>query len=304
MTRGSVVRLALLALIWGSSFLWIDIGLRGFTPLQVVLARIAAGAAVLLIAVYASGRRLPRDRTLWGHLAVAAVVANVIPFLLFSVGEANGVDSGVAGVLNATTPLWTLLVGYLSGHDRRMTGLRVAGIVTGFLGTLLIFSPWRSASDVASWGGLACLGAAACYGVAFIYMDRFIVRRGVEPLVLSAAQLSVATVITVLVLPFGGGLAAPHWRWDAVVAVGILGALGTGLAYVLNYRLVLDLGPTASIVTYLLPVVAVLLGAIVLGEPLSFQIIAGMAVVLLGVALVRRPAAAPTREPEPAPARH
>ncbi|MGY0230902.1 DMT family transporter [Longispora urticae] len=288
MQRGSVFRLAGLALIWGSSFLLIAIGLRSFSPIQVVLGRMVFGAGVLLLFVWLTGRRLPRDRMLWVHLAVVSVIANVLPFLLFAVGETE-VSSGIAGVLNATTPLWTLLVGYASGHDRRVTALRLAGVILGFVGVLLIFSPWKSGSEAASWGGLACLTAAALYGVTFIYMDRFIVRRGVESVVLSASQLAVGAVLTLPLLPFLGGLRAPEWHWGPFLAIVALGAVGTGVAYVLNYRLVADEGPTASVVTYLLPVVAVLLGYVLLQEPLSLQVIGGMVIVLFAVALVRRP---------------
>ncbi|MBG6140643.1 DMT family transporter [Longispora fulva] len=288
MQRGSVFRLAGLALIWGSSFLLIALGLRGFAPIQIVFGRLLFGAGVLLLFVLFTRRSLPRDPMLWLHLGVVSVIANVVPFLLFAVGETE-VSSGIAGVLNATTPLWTLLVGYASGHDRRVTALRLAGVVLGFVGVLLIFSPWRSGSEAASWGGLACLTAAALYGVTFIYMDRFIVRRGVESVVLSASQLAVGTLLTLPLLPFLGGLRAPHWHWAPFLAVATLGAVGTGVAYVLNYRLVADEGPTASVVTYLLPVVAVLLGFLLLGEPLSLQVIGGMAIVLIAVSLVRRP---------------
>jgi threonine/homoserine efflux transporter RhtA len=145
-------------------------------------------------------------------------------------------------------------------------------------------------ADRQCWG-LACLAASASYGVSYVYMDRYLARRGIPPLVLSAGQLIAATIELAIVLPFAG-LQAVHWRWDAIAALAVLGALGTGIAYVLNYRLITDEGTTASVVTYLLPIVAVILGAAILGDHITAQIISGMLIVILGVAVTRR-----TREP-------
>ena len=151
----------------------------------------------------------------------------------------------------------------------------------------MIFSPWETGSQIASLGGLACLGAAASYGISYVYMDRYLARRGIPPLVLSASQLTAATVLLAIVLPFAG-LQPIHFRWDAITALAILGCLGTGIAYILNYRLITDEGTTASIVTYLLPIVAVILGAAILGDHITAQIVGGMLIVLIGVAITRR----------------
>ncbi|WP_026211793.1 DMT family transporter [Longispora albida] len=288
MQRGSLARLAALGLIWGSSFLFIAVGLRGFEPIQIVLGRLAAGAAVLLAVLALRGKGLPREPMLWVHMGVMGLLANLLPFLLFAVGEKQ-VSSGIAGVANATTPLWTILLGYLAGKDRRVTWLRVAGIVLGFAGVLIIFSPWESSSQAASWGGVACLAASAFYGVGFIWQEKYLVGRGYEPAVMMASQLSAATVLTLVALPFLGGLKAPEWRLDSVAALLALGAAGTGAALVMNYRLVVDEGPAvASLTTYLAPIVAVTLGALALGEDLSPQIVLGAAIVLGSVALIRR----------------
>ena len=284
--RGTLTRLALLALLWGSSFLWIAIALRGFSPVQIVLARLALGAIVLVIIVYARGLHLPTSGRVWLHLAVAAVFANAIPYTLFAIGEQH-VTSSVAGVLNATTPLWTLVIAFATGHERRISTPKLVGFVVGLAGTLLIFSPWESGSQIASLGGLACLGAAASYGVSYVYMDRYLARRGLPPLVLSAGQLIAAAVLLAIVLPFAG-LQPIHMRWDAIAALTVLGCLGTGIAYILNYRLITDEGTTASVVTYLLPIVAVILGAAILNDHITVQVIGGMLIVLIGVAITRR----------------
>lgn len=289
MSRGSLLRLALLGSIWGSSFLLIKLGLEGLSPTQLVLGRLAAGTAVLAVIVVLRRERLPREPALWGHLAVMAVVANIVPFALFGFAEQR-ISSGLAGVLNGTTPLFTLLVAALATRagwpGDGLTGTRLAGLGVGFAGVVLVVAPWRGgALGGGLTGTLACVVAAACYGVAFVYTRRHISGSGYSPLALSACQLGAATALL--------GVAAPVVARGAVdlqprvlAATAVLGALGTGIAYLLNYRLIRDEGPTsASMVTYVVPVVAVLLGVLVLGEPLTWELFAGAAVVIAGVAL-------------------
>lgn len=276
--------MGLLALFWGSSFLWIKMGLASFTPVQMTFVRCVLGATVLVVLCYAGRNRLPKDRRLWGHLAVSALVGNAVPFTLFAVGEQT-VDSGVAGVLNATTPLWALLIGIMLRSERDLSATKIGGLVLGFAGTLLIFSPWEA--SFASWGAVILLVAAAMYAVSFAYIGRFISGRGVAPIALSASQITAATALTALALPVSG-LDPIHLRWDAAIAVAVLGIFGTGFAFALNYRIITDEGPTnAATVGYLLPVVSVLLGALFLDEKLTPHVVAGMVVVLGGVALTR-----------------
>ena len=203
MRRSSLIRLIVLALIWGSSFLWIKLALRSLSPGEIVVVRLALGALVLYAFLKARGERLPSGVNVWVHLGVAALFANVIPFALFAHGERQ-VDSAVAGILNATTPLWTVLVAIAVRQEKRPTPAKLAGIVVGFAGTVVIFSPWRHASQVMSWGGLACLVAAACYGFTFVYMVRFLAGRGLSPLRLAAGQLIAGTAIAAVVLPVTG----------------------------------------------------------------------------------------------------
>lgn len=290
MSRGGLLRLSALALLWGSNFLWIKIALRGFSPTQIVFIRMALGALVLVGFLLVQRGSLPRAPILWVHLAIAAVFANVAPYLLFAIGEQQ-VDSAVAGVLNGTTPLWTVGLAALAGVEARPGPLRLAGIGLGFMGTVVIFAPWDVRSQIMSWGGAACLLASASYGVSYAYMARFLAHRGLDALTLAASQVAAAAILSALLLP-AGGLDAPRWVVDAFAAVTILGVLGTGMAYVLNYRLITDAGPTAaSIVTYLLPVVAVILGFAVVHETPQFHVLAGMVIVLTGVALSQRRAA-------------
>ncbi|WP_158845349.1 DMT family transporter [Saccharothrix deserti] len=283
--------MGVLALLWGSSFLWIKIALTGLSPIQITLIRTTLGALVLVALVYWSGQRLPRDKASWLHLGFAAIFGAALPFALFALGEQT-VDSGVAGVLNATTPLWALGIGLVLGTEQRRNPARLAGLVLGFVGVLLIFAPWGKAG-LASWGALACLAAAASYAVSFTYIGRMVSGRGLTPMQISSTQLVAAAGMTAVALPVAG-LQPVHLSWQPLVAVAILGVFGTGIAFVLNYRIVEDEGATnATMVGYLLPVVSVLLGALFLGEALNLRVVIGMVVVLVGVALTRRqPAAA------------
>lgn len=286
------VRMALLALLWGSAFLWIEVALdNGLGPVEITVARSALGAAVLFVLARSARQALPRDRRTWAHLVVAALFCNALPFLLFGIGQQT-VDSGLAGVLNATTPLWSLLIGLAVGTERGLRPARTAGLLLGFAGVALIFAPWQR-SGLFGWGVIALLGAAASYAVAFAYMARKLAGRGVGPLALSAAQLAVATGLGALALP-AADLTTP--RPAGLAAVVLLGIFSTGLTFYLNYRIIADEGPTdAAAVGYLLPVVAVALGAVLLDERVGLRAVAGMVVIVLGVALTRR--ANPSRPP-------
>lgn len=284
--RADLAFLVLLALIWGTSYLWIKISLRSFTPVQNTAGRLALGAIALVAYCLLRRVRLPGDPRVWGHLVILAVVANVTPFFLFAYGETT-VHSAVAGILNATTPVFTALVAAAAGSERFNTA-KLGGLALGLAGATLIFEPWYAASDVASAGGLACLGASACYGVGFVYASKVLGGRGLKPLALSAAQLSAAALIALAIAVVAGD-PVPSFRLDAFGALAILGVVGTGIAYVINYRLIVNRGASgAALVTYLIPVVAVAVGWVTLGERITIPMLAGTATVLLGVALVRR----------------
>jgi drug/metabolite transporter (DMT)-like permease len=284
--RSSVVRLGVLALLWGSSFLWIKLAIAGLSPVQLVLARLALGALVLLAVVRARRLRLPGDRSTWLRLTLAALLANAIPYWLFAVGERT-VSSGLAGVMNATTPLWAFGIALAARTEQRPSARRVVGLMTGFMGALVILAPWQTGSSGSLLGALACLGAAASYGVSYVYMGAHLSNRGIPPLVLSAAQLTAATGLLIVATPVAG-LHPVKLSAGVVGATLVLGALGTGAAYVLNYRLIADEGATAaSTVTYLLPVVAVVLGILVLHERATWQLLIGTIFVLTGIALAQ-----------------
>lgn len=300
-----MLRLGLLGSIWGASFLLIKFGLEGLSPVQLVLGRLLAGTLVLALVATVRRARLPREPALWGHLTLMGLLANIIPFALFGFAEQR-ISSGLAGVLNGTTPLFTMLVAALATligwPGDRLTRTRLAGLLVGFAGVVLVVAPWRGGTLGGGLvGTLACLLASACYGVSFVYTRRFISGSGYSPLALSFSQLAMATVVL--------GIASPvvargpvDLRPSVLATTAVLGALGTGIAYLLNYRLIRDEGPTtASMVTYVVPVVAVVLGVIVLGEPLTWELFAGAAIVVCGVALAEGRLSASRRRTAPSP---
>ena len=284
--RATTARIALLALIWGSGFLWIKLAIRGLSPVEVTLARLILGSAVLFAVVAARRYSLPRAPVIWAHLIVAALFANAAPYLLFAVGEQH-VASSTAGMLNATTPLWTVGVAMATRHQRAVTARQAAGLLVGFGGAVLIFAPWQATSELGSVGAIQCLAAAASYGISFVYMDRFLARRGINPVTLSACQLLAASGWLAIALGFTG-VQSPRLDVSVVASVAILGLIGTGAAYVLNYQIITSEGATvASTVTYLLPIVAIVLGVLVLDEHITLLVLAGIALILAGVALTR-----------------
>lgn len=277
--------IAALALLWGSGFFWIALALDGFTPVQLTFARLALGALVLVPIVLV--RRLPRPvgRAMWFHLTVSALVGNAIPYTLFAVAEQT-VSSSLAGVINATTPLWTLLLAVATRSDSRLTVRRGAGVALGFVGVVMVFEPWNGVAGGTAGGILACIGAAASYGLAYIYQARFLTNRGLSPLTLTAAQLVLATGILAMALPFSGAIHSSEAL--PIVSVLILGIIGTGVALIINFQLIATEGATAaSVVTYLVPAVALLLGVLVLNEPASLALPIGAVFILAGVALTR-----------------
>ena len=288
MSRASATRLAALSCIWGASFLLIKVSLEGLAPTQVALGRVAAGAAVLVVAAAVSGQRTRWSWRLAGHLAFLGLVANVGPFVLFAWAEER-IPSGLAGILNGTTPLLTLIVAIALLPEERASVARVAGLLLGFGGVVLIVGPWREGLSGASVAGqAACLLAASCYGVSFVYTRRFVSQRGHPPLLLAAGQLTAASVWLLAAAP---AVADDPVDLTArvVAAIATLGAVGTGFAYLLYYALIRDVGATtSSMVTYLIPIVAVFLGVVVLDEPLTWNVFAGAAVVITGVLIAER----------------
>lgn len=278
------LRFAALALIWGSSFLFIKVADEVLAPLQITLGRCALGALAAGAIVVARRGRLPREPRIWAHLAVASVVLNVVPFTLFGWAEQH-IPSALAGIANATTPLFTVLIALAVLPDERPTARRVIGLVAGFCGVLVVLGVWRGVSG-ATVPTLAAVLAAACYAVGWAYLRRFLRDTGYSTFELTTAQLVAATVQLLVLTPVFTSAPA-RLPMTAVLSVVALGVLGTGLAYVLQYGLIRDAGATvASTVTYLVPVVAVAIGVGLLDERLTWSEPVGAVVILVGAALV------------------
>ncbi|MEA2399299.1 MAG: hypothetical protein QOK25_2855 [Thermoleophilaceae bacterium] len=283
--RGWLPSFVLLSAIWGASFLFIKVADRAFAPLQVALLRCALGAAALLVVLVVRGDRLPRGRAAWMHLMVAGVLFNSVPFALFAFGETK-VSSVVAGIWNATTPLHALLVSLAVLPEERPTRERVAGLLVGFAGVVVVLGPWSGLGGRLV-GNLACMAAAACYGLGFPYTRRYLAGRTESAVSLSAAQVMCGALQLALIAPWLTS-APGHVPLDSVLSILALGVAGTGLAYVLNYAVIRRAGSTiASTVTYLIPLFSTVLGVVVLGERLAWNQPVGALVVLLGVALTQ-----------------
>jgi drug/metabolite transporter (DMT)-like permease len=273
--------------LWGSSFVFIKLAGHDLTPLQVAFGRVFLGAVVLLAVLAARRERLPRARRTWLHLSVLAVVLNVLPFTLFAFGEQH-TSSVLAGIWNATTPLWVTVIGLmmLAAHQRPGRA-GVAGLLVGFAGVLLVLAPWRHMGAGELVGNAACMLAAACYGTGIPYSRRHIADLAESGLALATAQLLVSsTVLGVAMMASGDGIPT-HVGWTAFISVAELGVLGTGLAFELNMRVLRAAGAArSSTVTYVMPLVSTGLGVAVLGEPLHWNEPVGAAVILAGVVSV------------------
>lgn len=278
--------LVLLAAMWGPSFLFIKVAVEQIPPLTLVLGRVAIGAAFLIIVLRLSGRSLPNDRVLWRHFAILAVLHNALPWTLLSWGE-QYIDSSLASILNGTTPLFTIILAHYLVQGDRLTTSKVLGVFLGFAGLFLLILPSLEGGVQAStWGIVAVTAASASYGVAIIYSRNHL--RGLPPLVAPTSQLLLATAFMFpLAMLFNKPWLLPPPSGPAVASMVALGVLGTGLAFIVYYRLLETADPSyISMVTYVIPIFGVILGVVVLGEQLTWYALAGFALILLGVMIV------------------
>ncbi|MFJ9421888.1 DMT family transporter [Streptomyces sp. NPDC101249] len=281
MKNATVARFLLQAALWGSSFTFIKASLHGLTPGQLVLARLLLGTAVLLALAALRRVPLPTGPGLWGHVAAAALFGNVLPFLLLSYGE-RSTGAGLAGVLVGATPLLTLGIATAALPAERATARKTIGLVLGFVGVVVVIGPWSDATGSLS-GRAACFGAALSYATGYVYVRKFLSPRALAPLAAAASQLLAAAVLMAVVLPFMAWHPM-HFTGKVTLSILFLGLFSTGLAYVLYFRLINDIGATnASAVNYVVPVAAVLIGAIALGETVSWNLLVGGVIVLIGM---------------------
>lgn len=280
------LRFGALSLIWGFSFLLIKVGTHGYAPFHVTLGRLLFGTAVLAAAMAVKRERLPRGGRTWGHLAVAAFLLNALPFSLFAYSELT-IPSTLAGICNATSPLWGMALSLVALSEDRPTRVRVAGLGLGFLGVLTVLGAWQGFSGLDARGTAMALLASLCYAIGWIYVRRTLAGTGSSHLSMTGAQLLLATVQLAVITPL---FAPMPTRFPVVplLAIVALGALGTGLAVLLQYGLVAEVGPTtAQMVTYFIPVIATAAGVAILGESLTWSTPVGAVIVLAGAALTQ-----------------
>ncbi|MEU8788468.1 DMT family transporter [Streptomyces sp. NPDC048643] len=280
------IRFGVLSLIWGFSFLLIKVGTDGYAPFQVTFGRLLFGSAVLVAAMAVKRERLPRGARTWGHLAVAALLLNALPFSLFAYSELT-IPSTLAGICNATSPLWGMALSLVALSEDRPTRLRVAGLGIGFLGVLTVLGVWQGFHGLDATGTAMALLASLSYPVGWIYVRRTLAGTGASHLSMTGAQLLLATGQLAVVTPLFTTLPS-RFPLVPLLAVVALGALGTGLAIFLQYGIVAEVGPTtAQMVTYFIPVIAAAAGVAILGESLAWSTPVGAVIVLAGAALTQ-----------------
>lgn len=280
------LRFGALSLIWGFSFLLIKVGTDGYAPFQVTFGRLLFGTAVLAAAMAVKRERLPRGGRTWVHLTVAAFLLNALPFSLFAYSELT-IPSTLAGICNATSPLWGMALSLVALSEDRPTRVRVAGLGLGFLGVLTVLGAWQGFSGLDARGTAMALLASLCYAIGWIYVRRTLAGTGSSHLSLTGAQLLLATVQLAVITPLFTSMPT-HFPLIPLLAIAALGALGTGLAVLLQYGLVAEVGPTtAQMVTYFIPVIATAAGVAILGETLTWSTPVGAVIVLAGAGLTQ-----------------
>jgi drug/metabolite transporter (DMT)-like permease len=287
MNGGDWLILATLALVWGGAFFFIGVTVRHVQPLTYVWLRLTIAAAGMWIYVRVRGGEVGLPRQVWGSMLVLALLNNAIPFALFGWGQTH-IASGLASILNATTPIWGVVVAHFLTHDERMSPRKIAGVVLGFGGVATMIGPsLLSSLGSAALAQLACVTAALLYALAAVWARRF-KRQGISPISVTTGQLTAGALV---MLPVSMLVDHPwNHAFPPLTALGAIAALGllcSAFAYVLYFRLIDHAGATnALLVTLLVPPVAILLGAMFLNETLAPQDFIGLGLIALGLAAI------------------
>ena len=272
-----------LGVVWGCSFIFIKLGLEFLTPFGVAFVRCALGAITLLIVVKIKKIKLPSDKSTWRKLWILAMLLNVIPGILFAYAEVH-VTSVLAGIINATTPLATLIVMLIAFREERLKVEQIIGIIIGAIGVMVVLGIWQGVGENQLTGVIALLIAVTCYGISFPYTVRNIIPLGLKPEAAATTQLVMAA-ITLLPFYLFDGISQDNYRPACLFAMLALGILGSGVAYIWNFSIIAAAGSSiASSVTYLTPVVAIIVGWVFLGEALSWFEPVGALLVIIGAA--------------------
>jgi len=287
MNRSDWAILLILAVIWGGAFMFIGVAVKHVHPLTYVWLRLTIAAAGMWVALKVSGGRLGLPREVWGSILLLALLNNALPFTLFGWGQTH-IASGLASILNATTPIWGVIVAHVFTHDERLTPRKIAGILLGFGGVATMIGPALLANiGTDGLAQLACITASLCYALAAVWARRFR-RMGLSPMSVTTGQLTAGAL---MMLPLAFVVDQPWTQpmppltaWGAIVALALL---CTAFGYVLYFRLIDRAGATnALLVTLLVPPVAILLGSLFLGETLAPQDFIGLALIAVGLAAI------------------
>jgi drug/metabolite transporter (DMT)-like permease len=282
MTPFEWLLLVILSMLWGGSFFFSKVAVAELRPFTLVLGRVAIAAIALNLIVIATGQRLPSSLKSWGSFLVMGVLNNLIPFSLIFWGQTQ-IASGLASVLNATTPLWTVLLAHFFTGDERLTAQRLAGVLVGLGGVAVVIGPDALRGLTLNvLAQLAVVGAGVSYGLAGIYGKRF---GGISPPVVAAGQVTCTTLMMVPIVVWVDrpwlSPAPGAATWGALLGLALL---STATAYLIYFRLLASAGATnVLLVTMLVPVSALLLGVAVLGERLEVRHLVGMGLVALGL---------------------
>lgn len=279
--------LALLSIVWGGSFFFIEIAVAELPPFTIVAARLILAAIALHVFIRLTGRRLPRSPKIWGAFAVMGVMNNAIPFSLLVFGQTQ-IASGLASILNATTPLFTIAAAHFLTDDERLTPNRVLGALLGLAGVaVLIGGDALGGLGTNIWAQIACLGAALSYALAGIYGRRFR-RMEVRPMATATGQVTMSSLILlplVLIVDTPWTLGVPSA--GVLASLLALGLVSTALAYIAYFRVLATAGATNLVlVTLMVPVTAILLGAAFLDETLAANHLAGLALIGMGLVVI------------------
>ena len=273
-----------LGFVWGCSFIFIKLGLDFLTPFGVAFGRCALGAATLLAWAKYKKISLPKSGKLWAHLWVVSLMLNVIPGVLFALAETE-VTSILAGIINAVTPLMTLIAIMVVTRDEKPKFYQVLGIGIGFIGVLTVLGAWQGLGNNPLWAILVLLAAVTCYGFSFPYSRRFVIPHKLPSESIAAAQVTTGA-LTLLPFFLFDGIARDEYRPGPVFAMLALGVFGSGFSYIWNFKIMAIAGSAiASSVTYITPIVAVIVGVVFLQESLFWYEPVGALIVLLGAAI-------------------
>ena len=287
MNRGDWLILLVLAVIWGGAFFFIGVAVRHVQPLTYVWLRLTIGSAALWSYMVLRREPVALPRQVWGSILLLAILNNALPFALFGWGQTH-IASGLASILNATTPIWGVVVAHFLTRDERMTPRKIAGVLLGFAGVAAMIGPsLLSSMGSSGLAELACLAASLSYALAAVWARRF-KRLGISPFSVTTGQLTAGALVMLPVSmivdrPWTHAL-PPASAWAAIAALAIF---CTAFGYVLYFRLIEHAGATnALLVTLLVPPVAIVLGALFLGETLAPQDFAGLGLIALGLAAI------------------